>query len=213
MTITDCDQIMVDIDSNDTGTDSLSTITTPTLSYCPLSEDSCSDRNSTPGFPTIEIRSPDLLTKNLLTTPRNRLSYQGDIRNKMLSNDRRSFQEIKFNNLQSSQNESNNKTKSDVSILTDSLSYSSKEETFCDVVMGNNYERLGPKNSIFHQEDSSCEEIMPPCKNAICSNENLNFESKKSVENIHYKPLVVSSPESNDSSQCEMSVSPKVLEC
>jgi len=218
---TECDQIMTDVDSHETGTtDSLSTMTTSTLSYCPLSEDSYSDRNTTSGFQTSGynfIRSPDLLTKNLLITPRNRLSYQGDLRNKSLPNDRRSFQEIKFKNEQDPfQNESfsnkiENKEKSDISILTESVSCSSKEESSHEILMGNNYERLSRKNSIFHQDNSSDEEIMTPCKCSNDSNENLNFKSEESVENIHYETLVVSSPESYNSSQHEMSVSPKVF--
>lgn len=218
----ECDQIMADVDGNETGTGSLSTITTPTLSYCPLSEDSYSDQNITPGYQTTGIDfmvSPDFLTKNLLTTPRNRLSYQGDIRNKSSSNDRRSFQEIKLNNLEDNcQCESyNNKTveervKSDISILTESLSCSPKNEgPMYAIILGNNYERLSNKNSIFHQEDSSYEEIMPSCKSSIDSIENLNFETEKSVENIHYETLVVTSPESCNSSQHEMSVSPQVI--
>lgn len=217
--LTECDQIMTDVDSNETS--SLSTITTPTVSYCPLSEDSCSDQNSTPGYQTNVISfnvSPDLLTNNLLTTPRNRLSYQGDLKNKSLSCDRRSFQEIKFKNVkENDQYECLNKqieekVKSVVSVLTESLSSSSKkDESMYEITMGNNYKRLGDKSSIFHQEDSSCEEVMPSCKSSIDSIENLNFESEKSVENIHYETLVVTSPESCNSSQHIMSVSPQVF--
>lgn len=216
----ECDQIMTDVDSNETG--SLSTITTPTVSYCPLSEDSYSDQNITPGYQTTGVDftiSPDILTKNLLTTPRNRLSYQGDVKNKSSSNNRRSFQEIKLSNLQDNcQYEYyNNKTieervKSDISILTESLSCSPKNEgSMYAIVLGNNYERLSNKNSIFHQEDSSYEEIMPSCKSSIDSIEKLNFETDKSVENIHYETLIVTSPESCNSSQHEMSVSPQVI--
>lgn len=218
----ECDQIMTDVDSNETGTGSLSTITTPTLSYCPLSEDSYSDRNNTPGHLSTGIDftlSPDILTKNLLTTPRNRLSYQGDLNNRSLSNDRRSFQEIKFKNAQDNcQSESFNnnkmeeKVKSEISILSESLSCSPKKEgSMYEIVMGNNYERLSHKNSILHQEDSSYEEVIPSCKSSNGSVENLNFETEKSVDNIHYETLVVSSPESCNSSQREMSVSPQVL--
>lgn len=216
---------MIDVDSNETetGTDSLSTITTPTLSYCPLSEDSYSDQNSTSGFQITKIdftKSHDVLTKNLLTTPRNRLSYQGDLRNKTLSNDRRSFQEIKLKNVQDNRqfeffnnNKIEDKTKSDTSILTESLSCSFKEDkSIFGIVIGNNYERLSNKNSIFHQEESSYEEVIPTCKSSIDSLDNLNFESEKSLENIHYETLVVSSPESHNSSQREMSVSPKVYQ-
>jgi len=219
---TECDQIMTDVESNETGTGSLSTITTPTLSYCPLSEDSYSDKNTTPGYQTTVIDfcvSSDVLTKNLLTTPRNRLSYQGDLRNKSLSNDRRSFQEIKLRNVQdnaSFESFNNNvieeKLKSDISILTESLSCSPKNGgSMFEIVMGNNYERLGHKNSIFHQDDSSYEEVMPFCKGSIDSIDNLNFETEKSVENIHYEILVVTSPESCNSSQREILVSSKVL--
>lgn len=217
--LTECDQIMTDVDSNETS--SLSTITTPTVSYCPLSEDSCSDRNSTPGYQTNGVNfnvSPDLLTNNLLITPRNRLSYQGDLKNKSLSYDRRSFQEIKLKNVEDiGQCESLNrqigeKVKSDISVLTESLSSSpKKEESMYEIIMGNNYERLGNKNSIFHQEDSSYEEVMPSSKSSIDSIENLNFETEKSIENIHYETLVVTSPESCNSSQRVMSVSPQVL--
>lgn len=224
--VTECDQIMTDIDSNETGTGSFSTITTPTLSYCPLSEDSCSDRNTTSGYPMTGINfneSPDLFTKNLITTPRNRLSYQGDLRNKNISHDRRSFQEIKFKNVQDnfqygSFNNNNNikkiehKAKSDVSILTESLSCSpKKDESLYDIVLGSNYECLSHKNSIFHQEDSSYEDVIPPCKSSIESIENLHFETEKSVENIQYETLVVTSPESCNSSLREMSVSPQVF--
>lgn len=216
------DQIMTDVDSNETGTESLSTITTPTLSYCPLSEDSCSDRNTTPGYQTIGIDfnvSPELLPKNLLQTSRNRLSYQGDLRNKSLSNDRYSFQEIKFKNKQDNyifesfnDKKIEEKIKSDVSILTESLSCSpSKNESIYNIVVGNNYERLGYKNSIFNQEDSSYEDVIPSFKSSIDSIENLNFKPEKSIENIHYETLVVTSPESCNSSLCEMSVSPQVL--
>lgn len=219
----ECDQVMADVDSNETGTGSLSTITTPTLSYCPLSEDSYSDRNTTPGYHTTEIDftvSPDILTKNLLTTPRNRLSYQGDLRNRSVTNDRRSFQEMKLKNLPDNcQNESFNnnkmeeKVKSDTSILSESLSCSPKKEgSMYEIVIGNNYERLSHKNSIFHQEDSSYEEVIPSCKSSSDSVENLNFETEKSADNIHYETLVVSSPESSsNSSQHDMSVSPQVL--
>jgi len=212
----ECDQIMTDVvDSNETGTGSLSTITTPTLSYCLLSEDSYSDRNSTPDYQTIGIDhtvSPDFLTKNLLTTPRNRLSYQGDLRNKSLANDRRSFQEIKLKNVQDNcrcdsfgNKNIEEKVKSDISILTESLSTSTKNEgSMYEVVLGNNYERLSHKNSIFHQEDSSYEEVMPSCKSSIDSIENLNFETEKSNENIHYEALVITSPESCNSSQHEI---------
>lgn len=224
--VTECDQIMTDIDSNETGTGSFSTITTPTLSYCPLSEDSCSDRNTTPGYPMTGINfneSPDLLTKNLIVTPRNRLSYQGDLRNKNIPHDRRSFQEIKLKNLQdnfkyeSFNNNNNNenvenKAKSDISIVTESLSYSPKKnESLYDIVLGNNYDCLSHKNSIFHQEDSSYEDVIPPCKSSIESIENLHFETEKSVENIQYETLVVTSPESCNSSQREMSFSPQVI--
>lgn len=218
----ECDQIMTDVDSNETSTGSLSTITTPTHSYCPLSEDSYSDRNTTIGYHTIGIDftvSPDLLTKNLLTTPRNRLSYQGDIKNKSLSNDRRSFQEIKLKNIQDnyqcesySNKRIEEKVQSNISILTESLSGSPKKDCVYEIIVGNNYERLSHKNSIFHQEDSSYEEVMPSCKSSNDSLENLNFETEKSVENIHYETLVVTSPESCNSSQREMSVSPQVLD-
>lgn len=217
---TECDQIMMDVNSNnESGTDSLSTITTPTLSYCPLSEESYSDQNATPSSRITEIdfiRSPDLLTINLLTTPRNRLSYQGDLRNKKLSNDRRSFQEIKFKNVQDTRhfeffNKNNDKDKLNVSIVTESSSCSPREEesTF-GIVMGNNYKRLSNKSSILHQEDSSYEEVMPTCKSSFDSIDNLNFESEKSVDNIHYETLIVSSPESNNSIQHETLDSPKV---
>lgn len=216
----ECDQIMTDVD--ETGTGSLSTITTtPTLSYCPLSEDSYSDRQSTPGYQReVDFTvSPDLLTKNLLNTPRNRLSYQGDLRNKSLSNDRRSFQEIKFKNIQDNSHcvsfnnqKGKEQIKSDVSILTISPNCSpQKGGSMYEIVMGNNYERLGNKSSILHQEDSSYEEVMPSCKSSTDSID-LNFEIEKSVENIHYETLVVSSPESCNSSQREMSVSPQVME-
>lgn len=213
---TECDQIMTDVESNETGTGSLSTITTPTLSYCPLSEDSYSDKNTIPGYQTILIDFcvSDILTKSLLTTPRNRLSYQGDLRNKSLSNDRRSFQEIKLTNFQDNapcesfdNNGIEEKVKSDISILTESLSCSPKKAgSMYEIVMGNNYERLGHKSSIFHQEDSSYEEVIPSCKSSIDSIDNLNFETEKSVENIHYEILVVTSPESCNSSQREISI-------
>lgn len=217
---TECDQIMVDVESNETATGSFSTITTPTHSYCPLSEDSYSDRNTIPSYQSLGIdftASPDLLTKNLLTTPRSRLSYQGDIKNKSLSNDRRSFQEIKLKNKQDNcQCESFNnkriekKVKSDISIFTESLSGSSKkDECIYEIIVGNNYELLSHKNSIFHQEDSSYEEVIPSCKSSNDSLENLNLEKEKSIENIHYEILVT--PESCNSSQREMSVSPQVL--
>ncbi|VVC43891.1 Hypothetical protein CINCED_3A017545 [Cinara cedri] len=218
--LTECDQIMTDVDSNEMGTGSLSTITTPTHSYFPLSEDSYSDRNTTPGYQTIGIDftvSPDFFTKNLLSTPRNRLSYQGDIINKSLSYDRRSFQEIKVKNIQDNcQCESfsnkiiGEKVKSDISVLTESHSGSpKKDECIYEIIVGNNYERLSHKNSIFHQEDSSYEEVIPSCKSSNDSLENLNFETEKSVENIHYETLVVTSPDSCNSSQHEMSVSPQ----
>lgn len=226
--VTECDQIMTDIDSNETGTSSsFSTVTTPTLSYCPLSEDSCSDRNTTPGYPMTGIdfnESPDLFTKNLITTPRNRLSYQGDLRNKNIPNNRRSFQEIKlknvpdnfqcesFNNNNNNDENIENKAKSDTSIVTESLSCSPKKDEFLyDIVLGNNYDCLSHKNSIFHHEDSSYEDVIPPCKSSIESIENLHFETEKSVENIQYETLVVTSSESCNSSQREMSVSPQVL--
>ncbi|XP_022180815.1 GTPase-activating protein CdGAPr isoform X2 [Myzus persicae] len=214
--LTECDQIMTDVESNETGTGSLSTITTPTLSYCPLSEESYSDKNSTPGFQTIVIDFcvSDVLTENLLTTPRNRLSYQGDLRNKSLSNDRRSFQEIKLRNVRDNapcESFNNNgieeKVKSDISILTESLSSPKKTGSMYEIVMGNNYERLGHKNSIIHQDDSSYEEVMPSCKSSTDSIDNLNFETEKSVENIHYEILVVTSPESCNSSLREISIS------
>jgi len=214
----ECDQIMTDIESNETGTGSLSTITTPTLSYCPLSEESYSDKNTTPGYQTIVIDFcvPD--GQNLLTTPRNRLSYQGDLRNKTLSNDRRSFQEIKLKNVRDNapcesfiNNGIKEKVKSDISILTESHSSPKKTGSMYEIVMGNNYERLGHKNSIFHQDDSSYEEVMPSCKSSIDSIDNLNFEKEKSVENIHYEILVVTSPESCNSSQHEISISSQVL--
>lgn len=225
--VTECDQIMTDIDSNETGTGSFSTITTPTLSYCPLSEDSCSDRNTTPGYPMPGIdfnESPDLFKKNLINTPRNRLSYQGDLRNKNIPHDRRSFQEIKLKNVQdyfqcesfNNNNNNNNvnienKAKSDISIITESRSCSpKKDESLYDIVLGNNYDCLSHKKSIFHQEDSSYEDI-PPCKSSTESIENLHFETEKSVENIQYETLIVTSPESCNSSHCEMSVSPQVL--
>jgi len=214
----ECDQIMTDVDSNETG--SLSTITTPTISYCPLSEDSYSDRNTTPDNQTVDFTvSSDLLSKNLLTTPRNRLSYQGDLRNKSLSNDRRSFQEIKLKNVQDNcQCESfdnkkiEEKVKSDSSVLTESLSCSPKNEgPMYKVVLSNNYELLSHKNSIFHQEDSSYEEVMASCKSSVDSIEHLSLETEKSTENIHYETLVVTSPESCNSSQREISVFPQVL--
>lgn len=215
-----CDQIMKDIDcNNETGTDSLSTITTPTLSYCPLSEESYSDQNAATSSQITEIdfiRSPDLLTINLLTIPRNRLSYQGDLKNKKLSNDRRSFQEIKLKTDNKhcefiQINTNNDKSKLDVSIVTESSSCSPREEesTF-GIIMDNNYERLSNKSSIFHQEDSSFEEVMPTYKNSFDSIDNLNFESEKSMDNIHYETLIVSSPESNNSIQHEILDSPKV---
>lgn len=218
----ECDQIMTDVDSNETGTGSLSTITTPTLSYCPLSEDSYSDQNSTSAYQTIGIDftvSPNLLTKNLLSTPRNRLSYQGDLKSKSLSNDRRSFQEIKLKNVQDdcqcgsfNNKKIEEKVKSDNSVLTESLSCSSKnEQPMYEVVLGNNYERLSHKNSIFHQEDSSYEEVMPSCESSIDSIDKFNFETEKSIENIHYETLVVTSPESCNSSQHEIPVSLQVL--
>jgi len=217
---TECDQIMTDVESNETGTGSLSTTTTPTLSYCPLSEDSYSDKNTTPGYQAILIDFcvSDVLTKNLLTTPRNRLSYQGDLRNKSLSNDRRSFQEIKLRNIRDdapceslNNNKIEEKVKSDISILTESLSSPKKAGSMYEIVMGNNYERLGHKNSIFHQDDSSYEEVMPSCKDSTDSIDNLNFETEKSVENIHYEILVVTSPDSCNSSQHEISISSQVL--
>uniref|UniRef100_A0A2H8TGS3 GTPase-activating protein CdGAPr n=1 Tax=Melanaphis sacchari TaxID=742174 RepID=A0A2H8TGS3_9HEMI len=213
---TESDQIMTDVESNETGTGSLSTITTPTLSYCPLSEDSYSDKNTTPDYQTILIDFcvSDVLTKNLLTTPRNRLSYQGDLRNKSLSNDRRSFQEIKLRNVRDdilcesfNNNKIEEKVKSDISILTESLSSPKKAGSMYEIVVGNNYERLGQKNSIFRQDDSSYEEVMPSCKGSTDSIDNLNFETEKSVENIHYEILVVTSPESCNSSQREISIS------
>lgn len=213
----ECDQIMTDVDNNET--ESLSTITTPTLSYCPLSEDSNSDQNTTPSYQTTRIdctMSPDLLTKNLLNTPRNRLSYQGDIRNKSLPYNRHSFQEIKFKNvLDNWESESFNnkklqeKIKSDISILTDSLSSTSKNESLYAIV-GNNYERLGHKNSILNQEDSSYEESILSCKSSIDSIENFNFKPEKTID-INYEILVVTSPESCNSSQHEMSGSLQVL--
>lgn len=217
---TESDQIMIDVNSNnEAGTDSLSTITTPTLSYCPLSEESYSDQNATHSSQITEIdfiRSPDLLTISLLTTPRNRLSYQGDLRNNKISNDRRSFQEIKLKNVQDNRhceffNKNDEKDKLDVSIGTESSSCSPREEesTF-GIVMDNNYKRLSNKSSILHQEDSSYEEVMPTCKSSFDSIDNLNFESEKSVDNIHYETLIVSSPESNNSIQHEMVDSPKV---
>jgi len=217
---TECDQIMTDVESIETGSGSLSTINTPTLSYCPLSEESYSDKNITPGYQTIVIdfSVSDVLTENLLTTPRNRLSYQGDLRNKKLSNDRRSFQEIKcLRNVREAPSQSFNnngieeKVKSDSSILTESLSSPKKTGSMYEIVMGNNYERLGHKNSIFHQDDSSYEEVMPSCKSSIDSIDNLNFETEKSVENIHYEMLVVTSPESCNSSLHEISISSQVL--
>lgn len=217
--LSEYDQIMTDVDSNETG--SFSTITTPTLSYCPLSEDSNSDQNTTPGYQTTGIdftMSPDVLTKNLLNTPRNRLSYQGDVRNKSLPYDRHSFQEVKLKNVldnwecKSFNNKSiKDKMKSDISILTESLSSTSKNESIYEIVVGNNYERLGHKNSILNQEDSSYEEGMPSCKSSIDSIENFNFIPKKTIDNIHYETLVGTSPESCNSSQHEMSVSPQVL--
>lgn len=218
-----CDQMMTDVDGHETGTGSLSTITTtPTFSYCPLSEDSYSDRQSTTCYQAdIDFTmSPDLLTKNLLTTPRNRLSYQGDLRNKSLSNDRRSFQEIKLKNVQDNchyESFNNNKIKeqikSDISILMSSPNCSpQKDGSMYKIVMGNNYDRLGSKNSILHQDDSSYEEVMPSCKSSTDSIENFNFEIEKSDENIQYETLVVTSPESCNSSQREMSVSPQVME-
>lgn len=214
---TECDQIMTDANSNETGTGSLSTITTPTLSYYPLSEESFSDRNTTPGYPTtgVDFRlSPDLLTKNLLTTPRNRLSYQGDVRNKSLSNDRRSFQEMKLKNMQDncqfesfSNKKMEEKIKSDNSIINESFNLPKKESMY-KIIMDNNYELLSHKNSILHQEDSSYEEVMPSCKTSVDSLE--NFEPDKSIENIHYETLIVTSPESCNSSQREMSISPQV---
>lgn len=219
---TECDQIMTDVESNETGTGSISTGTTPTLSYYPLSEESYSDRNTTPGYQTTGVDfviSPDHSTKNALTTPRNRLSYQGDLRNKNLSNNRRSFQEIKLRNVQdncqyeSYSNEAiGKKICSDISIVTESLSSPKKEESMYEITMGNNYKRMGHKNSIFHQEDSSVEEVMPSCKSSIDSLENFNLEMDKSVENIHYETLVVTSPDSCNSSQHEMSVSFQVFE-
>jgi hypothetical protein len=218
----ECDQVMTDVDSNETGTGSLSTTTTPTLSYCPLSEDSYSDLNTTPGSHKTGIDftvSSDILTKNLLTTPRNRLSFQGDLKSRSLSNDRRSYQEIKLANVRDNchsesfnNNKIEDKVKSDTSILSESLSCSpKKEESVYEIVIGNNYERLGHKNSIFNQEDSSYEEVIPSCKSSNDSADNLNFETEKSTENIHYETLVVSSPESCNSSQREMSVSPQVF--
>lgn len=217
---TECDQIMTDVESNETCTESLSTITTPTLSYCPLSEDSYSDKNTTPDYQTILIDFcvSDVLTKNCLTTPRNRLSYQGDLRNKSLSNDRRSFQEIKLKNVRDNapcesfnNNTIEEKVKSDISFLTESFSSSKKADSMYEIVMGNNYERLGHKNSIFQQDDSSYEEVMPSCKGSTDSIDNLNFETEKSVENIHYEILVVTSPESCNSSQHEISIPLQVL--
>jgi len=216
----ECDQVMTDVESNETGTGSLSTITTPTLSYCPLSEESYSDKNTTPGYQTIMIDFcvPDVMTENFLTTPRNRLSYQGDLRNKSLSNDRRSFQEVKLRNVRDNvpceffiNNGVEEKVKSDISILTESHTTPKKTESMYEIVMGNNYERLGHKNSIFHQDDSSYEEVMPSCKSSIDSIDNLNFEREKSVENIHYEILVVTSPESCNSSQREISITSQVL--
>jgi len=211
---------MTDVESNETCTGSLSTITTPTLSYCPLSEDSYSDKNTTLDYQTILIDYcvSDVLTKNCLTTPRNRLSYQGDLRNKSLSNDRRSFQEIKLRNVRDdapcesfNNNTIEEKVKSDISILTESFSSSKTAESMYEIVMGNNYERLGHKNSIFQQDDSSYEEVMPSCKGSTDSIDNLNFETEKSVENIHYEILVVTSPESCNSSQHEISIPLQVL--
>ncbi|XP_050422799.1 GTPase-activating protein CdGAPr isoform X2 [Adelges cooleyi] len=214
-----CDEIMADIESNEIDNGSVSTITTPTISYHPLSEDSCSERNLTPSFCNFE--SSEQLTKNLLNTPRNRLSYQGDLHNKRLSTDRRSFQEIKYGNSldykASKDGQHESRIKKDIDDLFKSnnsmVVESSKnlDKPLYEIIMGNNYERLGDNNSIFNQDDLSSEEKIPLNKqfSSVNSIENLNFEQEKTVENIHYETLVTTSPESCNSSHHEMSISPE----
>ncbi|XP_050540334.1 GTPase-activating protein CdGAPr [Daktulosphaira vitifoliae] len=210
-----CDQIMTDIENNKTETSSFSSIATPTHSYHLLLEENCSEYCTTFGCQD-DFKVPKQKENIFLITPRNRLSFQGDERNKMLSNDRHSFQEIKYRNSKTCNNHD----------LHDTLS---KQKTSEDINLSTFYEKNVPKllkNPCEIKEDITQEQFNK--SSSILDNDDLNneeniylskysssgdsLEQRKSNDSINYEVLMTTSTESNKSSHHEMSISPEESE-